>query len=115
MTNSYTVPANPSDPEAAALDLIVQLPAQLLDTHAFTAVLQDLCDLLHAEGAFAGLSWNEARQVAAAVSFEVTQLDDADHTLLSRARSVRDGIDGLTWDNRDAAVRALTIAAAVLE
>jgi hypothetical protein len=52
-------------PESAALELIVQLPAQLLATNAFTAVLQDFCGLLHAERAFTGLSWNDARQIAA--------------------------------------------------
>jgi hypothetical protein len=55
MTTTYTVPINPADPEAAALDLIVALPATLLDTSAFTPVLQDFCGLLHAEGAFTGL------------------------------------------------------------
>ena len=114
MTSTYTVPANPCDPEAAALDLIVQLPAQLLDTHAFTAVLQDLCGLLHAEGAFAGLSWDDARQVAAAVSFDVAQRDDAADFLRSRARNVLAATDNVPWQNRDGAARALNIAATVL-
>jgi hypothetical protein len=65
MTTTYEVPTNPAGPEAAALDLIVALPARLLDTSAFTPVLQDFCGLLHAEGALAGLSWNDARQIAA--------------------------------------------------
>jgi hypothetical protein len=67
---TYTVPTDPPDPESAAQDLIVQLPATLLDTSAFTSVLQDLCGLLHAEGALAGLSWHDARQIAAAMAFD---------------------------------------------
>jgi hypothetical protein len=38
---TYTAPTDPLDPESAALDLIVQLPAMLLDTSAFTSVLRD--------------------------------------------------------------------------
>ncbi|WP_156746715.1 hypothetical protein [Mycobacterium sp. E2733] len=58
------------------MDLIVQLPAKLLDTHAFTEVLQDLCGPLHAEGALAGLCWDDARQVAAAVALGACDHDD---------------------------------------
>ncbi len=61
MTTTYAVPTNPVDPEAAALELIVRLPAKLLGSDSFTPVLQDYCSLLHAESAFAGLSWNDAR------------------------------------------------------
>jgi hypothetical protein len=34
-------PNNPADPEAAALDLIAQLPAHMFGTNAFASVLQD--------------------------------------------------------------------------
>jgi hypothetical protein len=34
MTATYVVPINPAGPEAAALDLIVELPAHLFGTHA---------------------------------------------------------------------------------
>jgi len=54
---SYTVPDNPADPEAAALDLIERGPADILHTGAFTEVLQDYCSVPHAYGAFAGLEW----------------------------------------------------------
>ena len=67
---SYTVPDNPADPEAAALDLIERLPADILHTGAFTEVLQDYCSVPHADGAFAGLEWADARQIAAAVSWD---------------------------------------------
>jgi hypothetical protein len=55
MTNSssYAVPDDPADPEAAALELIVRLPADIMDTDAFTSVLQDFCGVLHVERAFA--------------------------------------------------------------
>ena len=68
---SYTVPDNPADPEAAALDLIERLPADILHTGAFTEVLQDYCSVPHADGAFAGLEWADTRQIAAAVSWDV--------------------------------------------
>ena len=51
---SYTVP-DPADPEAAALDLIKRLPADILHTGAFTEVLQDYFSVPHADGGFAGL------------------------------------------------------------
>ena len=34
----------------------MRLPADILHTDAMTAALQDFCGVLHAEGAFAGLS-----------------------------------------------------------
>jgi hypothetical protein len=39
--SAYTVPDKPTDPEAAALELIVRLPADILHTAAFTTVLQE--------------------------------------------------------------------------
>jgi hypothetical protein len=48
------------------------------------------------------------------VSFDVTQHDDAAEILRNRARRVLAGSDGMPWDNRDAVVRALNIAATVL-
>lgn len=114
MTTTYAVPANPADPEAAALDLIVQLPAQLLGTSAFTEVLQDLCGLLHAESALTGLCWDDARQVAAAVALDACQHDDPAQVLRDRARAVLAGSDGTTWQDRQGAVRALNVAARVL-
>jgi hypothetical protein len=75
-TPTYTVPDNPADPEAAALELIVRLPASISDrlaaqveTAGLTQILQDYCTVLDAEGAFSGLSWADAKPVAAAVCF----------------------------------------------
>jgi hypothetical protein len=45
-STGYTVPDDPADPEAAALDLIVRVPADVLETDAFTIALQDYCGLL---------------------------------------------------------------------
>jgi hypothetical protein len=87
----YPMPSAPSDPEAAALELIVRLPGQIMHTDALTEVLQDYCGMLHAEGAFAGLSWDDAKNVVAAVSFDVTTRDDAADFIRNRARNVLAG------------------------
>jgi hypothetical protein len=50
----YTLPDNPIDPEAAALELIVRFPEMILHTDAFRSVLQDYAGALDAESAFAG-------------------------------------------------------------
>jgi hypothetical protein len=39
-------------------------------------VLQDYCSVPHADGAFAGLEWADARQIAAAVSWDVISRDE---------------------------------------
>jgi hypothetical protein len=65
------------------------------------------------EGAFAGLSWPDAKAIAA-VSLDVTSRDDAADFLRNRARNVLAGVDGMDWHNRDGATRALNIAATVL-
>lgn len=112
---SYEVPENPTDPEAAALNLIVQLPAQVFGSDAFTAPLQDFCGVLHAEGALAGLAWRDARHVAAAVSFDVVSDDDAPTLMRHRARSAFSGADGLPWLDASAAARAFNLAASGLD
>jgi hypothetical protein len=114
ITTTYTVPDNPADVEAAALELIVRVPGQIMHTDALTEVLQDYCGALHAESAFAGLSWEDAKNVAAAVSFDVVTRDDAADFIRNRARNVLAGTDNMEWRNREAAVRAFNIAATVL-
>jgi hypothetical protein len=94
--------------------LIVRLPADLLHTDVFTPVLRDYCTLLHTEGAFVGLSWADAKQIAAAVAFDCTQRQDATDFIAIRACNAHRGVDGMAWDDRGAAARALTIAAQVL-
>jgi hypothetical protein len=117
MPMTYTVPTAPTDPEAAALELIVRLPIEVLHPqfpHMLTEVLQDYCGVLHAEGAFAGLSWADAKAIAAAVSFDVVTRDDAADFIRNRARNVLAGTDNMGWQNRERAARALNIAATVL-
>jgi hypothetical protein len=111
---TYTVPDSPADPEAAALELIVRLPADILHTGAFRDVLQDYCSVSDAEGAFAGLSWADAKNIAAAVSFDVVTRYDAADFIRNRARNVLADTDNMDWQNREAAARALNIAATVL-
>ena len=113
----YTVPDSPADPEAAALELIVRLPVEVLHPQfpdMLTEVLQDYCGVLHAEGAFAGLSWADAKAIAAAVSFDAVTRDDAADFMRNRARNVLAGTDNMSWHNRDRAARALNIAATAL-
>jgi hypothetical protein len=113
MTASYAVPDNPADPEAAALELIVRLPQEILHRDDFTPVLQEFCSVLDAEGCFPGLSWSDAKSIAAAVSFDLVSRDDAQEFIAQRARNVLGG-DGMTWDDQQGAARALNIAATVL-
>jgi hypothetical protein len=44
MPTTYTVPDNPADPEAAALEVIVRMPALVLHT--------DLCGLIRKESEY---------------------------------------------------------------
>jgi hypothetical protein len=76
--------------------------------------LQDYCSVLDAECAFAGLSWADAKPVAAAICFDVCNRDDAADFLRNRARNVLAGVDNMAWHNRDGAARALNIAATAL-
>gem|GEM_PF-1877094 len=115
----YTVPTNPADPEAAALELIVHMPSLCViddvDVRAgLTRALQDYCAVLDAEGCFAGLVWADAKAVAAAVAYDVVTRDDATDFLRNRARNVLAGTDNMPWVDREAAAQALNIAAAAL-
>ena len=110
----YAVPSNPADPETAALDLIVQLPTNVLHSNAFREVLQDYCGVLQAEGAFAGLSRDDAKQIAAAVSFDICTRDDATAFIRGRAARALAGTDNMPWRNPEGAARAMNIAATAL-
>jgi hypothetical protein len=113
---AYTVPDNPADPEAAALDLIVRLPADLLGHNWPTReTLQEFAALLSVDDAFAGMSWHDSKHAAAAIMFDAINRDDGAAFLRQRANRVRARADGITWDDPDAMVRAFTIAAAVLD
>jgi hypothetical protein len=113
--DTYTVPTNPADVEAAALELIVRMPGDILHAPAeITEVLQEFCGVLQLEGCFAGLSWIDAKAIAAAVSFDAVTRDDAADFIRNRARNVLAGTDNMPWENPEAAARALNIAATVL-
>lgn len=88
---TITVDTPPTDPETAALDLIVQAAEDATGSTAFRAVLQDLAGLLHAENALSGLMWVDARPVAGTVSFEVCTATDPVGSLCRRAAVVRAG------------------------
>jgi hypothetical protein len=51
-----------ADRETAALDPIVDLPAQILRIDAFSDVTRDYRGVLRVEGAFAGLAWDDAKR-----------------------------------------------------
>jgi hypothetical protein len=121
MTTTYAVPDNPTDPEDAALELIVRMPTSIsgrLTEAAYvsglTEILQDYCSVLDAEGAFVGLSWLDAKPIAAAICFDVCNRDDAADFMRMRASKILGGTDSMPWDNREGAARALNIAATVL-
>jgi hypothetical protein len=84
------------------------------EASGLTEVLQDYCGVLDAECAFAGLSWLDAKPVAAAICFDVCNRDDAADFLRNRARNVLAGTDNMEWQSREGAARALNIAATVL-
>jgi hypothetical protein len=112
---TYTVPHSPTDPEAAALELIVRMPADVLGHLSPTReTLQEFAALLSAEGAFTGMSWHDARHAATAIIFDATNRDDGAGFLRGRADRVRAGTDGMTWDDPAAMARALSVAATVL-
>jgi hypothetical protein len=112
---TYTVPDHPADPEAAALELIVRIPIDVLGRDCPSReVLQEFTALLSAEGAFTGMSWHDAKHAATAIIFDATSRDDGAAFLRQRANRVRAGTDGITWDDPAKMARALTTAATVL-
>ncbi|BBX00903.1 hypothetical protein BST36_27750 [Mycolicibacterium moriokaense] len=111
----FEVPENPSDPEAAALELIVRLPQDLLGkTWPPLDVLQELTAALEIAGAFTGMSWHDAKHAAVAIIVDAVNSDDAVPSLCQRAERAVTGTDGMTWDDPAAMARALTTGAKVL-
>jgi hypothetical protein len=131
-------PDAPADPEAAALDLIVRLPIDLLAAEGLRSVLQDYAGVLHCEGVFAGMAWADASRAAAAVVMDVRRRclrddltswsadqevrnrnaplrDDAGDFLRDRARSAAAGTDNVAWHDRTSVARALNTAATAFE
>ncbi len=100
---AYTVPDNPADPEQAALELIVRVPAEILDRHpALREALQYVTSMLDAERCFAGISWHDAKHAATAIMVDAIGRDDAADALRQRAGKVHDGSDNMRWDDRAA-------------
>ncbi|MBV8786441.1 MAG: hypothetical protein JOZ00_07105 [Mycobacterium sp.] len=116
MTLTYEVPDNPADPEAAALELIVRVPTDVLGHESpGRETLQEFAGLLSAEGVFAGMSWHDAKHAAMAIMFDAINRDDAAEFLRWRADRVRVDADGKAWDDSGAMIRAFTAAAATLD
>jgi hypothetical protein len=115
-TPTYTVPENPVDPEAAALELIVRMPEVVgVDAPShLTELLQEFTMALDVGGAFTGLSWHDAKHAAAAMVADLIERDDPAAFLRFRATLAASGADNMTWDDRDAMVRALNVGAEVL-
>ncbi|RDH75496.1 amino acid aminotransferase [Mycolicibacterium moriokaense] len=112
MTTAIGVP--PADPESAALELLVDAAETATGSAAFRAILQDLAGLLHAEGALAGLAWEDARLVAAAVSFDACTAADPVGSLRRRAAAMRTGRGPRCVDSAGIA-QAIDVAATVLD
>lgn len=112
MTTTISTP--PTDPESAALDLLVQAAETATGSTAFRAVLQDLAGVLHAEGALAGLAWDDARLVAGTVSHDACTAADPVGSLRRRAAAVRAG-RGPRCANRSGVAQALDVAATAVD
>jgi hypothetical protein len=111
MPDIYVVPDNQTDTETAALELLVKLPGEILRTNT----LQDYYSLLHAEGAFAGLWWADAKQIAAAIAFDACNRgDQAADMLRNHARDALAGTDNMPWVDAERVARAFTVAADIL-
>ncbi len=89
----YTVPEHPDNPEAAALELIVRLPADILDSAAFTAVLQEYAGVLHAENCFTGRSCGPGTASSSSEAFEMVDLAAA--SAVVRREVLRDAVGHL--------------------
>lgn len=117
MNNSREVPDSPA--EAAALDMIVRVPMDTLDIadkDLLLPALQELTTLLHAEGAFAGLSWHDAERAASAIALDFClRRMGAAESLRDRAAAMIGAPAGEAWDSPEGAARALTTAANVLD
>jgi hypothetical protein len=113
MAIPYNIPDNdPSDVEAAALEVIVELPAAALHSDAFALVLRAYAALLREDGAFVGLAWSDARQIAVSIARVLVDSEDAAAALLNHARDVNAAASTPQWRDRHVAARAFAVAAA---
>jgi hypothetical protein len=112
MTSAISIP--PTDPESAALDLIVRIAEAVPGASALRAVLQDLAGALQIEGALAGLAtMADARLAAATIAEAACTADDPVGSLRIRAASMRAGC----WGHHcsEGLAQALDAAATVLD
>lgn len=114
------MPENPVDVEAAAYEMIVRFPTEILTKpgrvlHPLIEVLQDYASLLGAQDAMAGMVWEDAKQVAAAIAFDLCLRDEPGEFLRKRSRNALAGADNMAWKDRARVARALSIAASVAE
>lgn len=111
-TAMYRPPTDPADPEAAALNLIIEAAETATGSTAFRAVLQDLAGLLQVEGALAGLTWPDAKLAAAAIAFDAVMSPRPARSLRTRADCVLDGWPATV--DRASVARALRTAAVLV-
>jgi hypothetical protein len=113
MTTTFCKP--PTNPEAAALDLIVRIAEAVPRATALRAVLQEFAGALQLEGALTGLAaMSDARLAAAMIVEAVCVADDPVFALRIRAASMRAGC----WDDprcgdAEGLAQALDVAASV--
>ncbi|KWX67751.1 hypothetical protein [Mycobacterium sp. NAZ190054] len=112
-SNNYCPPFNPADPTPSqiAADLIVTSGATR--PGAVRDILRGYANRLVAAGAFADLTANDARTVAATIAWDVCLGDEA-RGLRERSAAITRGSWG-GWDHPAAVAYALRTAATVLD
>lgn len=109
-------PTNPADIEAAALALICGVPDAVISEDALMrGCLQDIAGLCQLEGVFTKLAWPDANRVALAVVLDAVNSKDAAVSLRDRAQLLLSGRDEVMWVDPAEVVRALNVAARVLD
>jgi hypothetical protein len=99
-----------ADPENAALQLIIRLPAKILHSESLSHVWHAYAAVLAEEHAFTGLGWPDAKLCASMIAAAITR-PDAPDVLRNHARDALAGTDRIAWRNRDLVARAFVIAA----
>lgn len=113
--HGYQPPTDPADPVAAALDVVVRLPELLKPHHRPpTDALQELAAMLDIASVFAGLTWPDAKTVAAVVVCDAIISDAAAAMLQKRAAQALSGADHQDWRNSVRVAQAFWLAAEVL-
>lgn len=118
----YEVPGEPDDPEAAALDLIVnrglqQAEAVLTrsgrtwDPEPLREGLRRFVTALEAEGAFTNLIWEDAAIAASAMLIDIFRAQGQADALLARSHAALAREDDVEWRDRGQAAQAFKAAA----